>query len=518
MKSFRKAGFLSVLVILLAVSLVAFGCGKSGDKPAQPAQGGDAKPADKPSKVTIAIPSEPSTLDVQKEDDGNMRAVTENVFEGLLAMNGQTLKPEPALASDFKRLDEKTWRFTLRDGVKFHNGDPFTADDAVFSVKRQIDPTLKSNIYGFFASIQDAKKVDDKTIDIITKGPDPVMPTRMTLLKMMSAKAVQANPDKVSTVAVGTGPFKVKEWKRGVSITLEANDAYWGPKPPIKTAVYRFIQEDSTRLSALKAGEIDLATQMLPEYVSQMPSYKAVEGMEFTLVRMNAFKGVLKDKRLRLAMEYAIDREALAKNLYQGYAAVAPGQVFKPGYFGFNSNLKAYPYDPEKAKALLKEAGYKGEKIQFIGERGRWLKDGEQEEAVADMLRAVGFNIELKMLSFQEWLKVLFDRNKAPDLIFTSHSNDIYDADRTFTTYIHSKGPASSYNSPELDQMIDKARFELDLKKREQMYVDIGQKIYDDPALIALVNMKDIYGLSKNLQWQPRQDARIMVSEMKLAQ
>lgn len=504
------------MAVVLIASFALFACGKTETKPpASQGGGGETKPAEKPAKVTIAIPSEPSTLDVQKEDDGNMRAVTENVFEGLLAMNGKTLKAEPALASDFKRVDEKTWRFTLRDGVKWHNGDPFTADDVVFSIKRQIDPALKSNIVGFFASIDSVKKVDDKTVDVITKGPDPVIPTRMTLLKMMSAKVVGANPDKTATEAVGTGPYKIKEWKRGVSVTLEANDAYWGPKPSIKTAVFRFIQEDSTRLSALKAGEVDLATMMLPEYANQIPKVKSVEGLEFGMLRMNAFKGVMADKRLRLAAMYAIDRDAIAKNLYQGYAVVASGQVFKPGYFGYNPNLKAYPYDPEKAKALLKEAGYKGEKVQIIGERGRWLKDAEQEEALADMLRAVGFNVELKLLSFAEWLKVLFDRGKAPDMIFTNHSNDIYDADRTFTTFVHTKGPASSYNSAELDQLIDKARFELDLKKREQMYWEVGQKIYDDPAFIPLTNIKDVYGLAKNLEWEPRQDARILVSEMK---
>ncbi|MCL5047070.1 MAG: ABC transporter substrate-binding protein [Actinobacteria bacterium] len=515
MKSLRESRLVPFLALVLLLSFTLFGCAKTETKPPATQGSGETKPMEKTTTIRIASPTEPSTLDVQKENDGNMRVVTENLFEGLLAMNGRTLKPEPALATEFKRIDDKTWRFTIREGVKWHNGDPFTVDDVVFSVKRQIDPNLKSNIYSFFASINDVKKVDDKTVDVITKGADPIMPTRMTLLKMISSKFAQANPGKIASEAIGTGPYKMKEWKRGVSITIEANDQYWGPKPAIKSATYRFIQEDSTRLSALKAGEVDLATMMLPEYANQMPKVKAVEGLEFGMVRMNARKGVMKDKRLRLAANYAIDKESLAKNLFQGYAAVAPGQVFKPGYMGFNPNLKAYPYDPEKAKALLKEAGYKGEKVQFVGARGRWLKDAEEEETLADMLRAAGFNVELKLVAFSEWLKIYFDQEKTPDLMYTSHSNDIFDADRTFTNYVYTKGSASAYGNPDLDKKIEGARFELDLKKREQTYLEIGDLIYEDPPFIPLVNNKDVYGLAKNLEWEPRQDGRILVSEMK---
>jgi peptide/nickel transport system substrate-binding protein len=502
-KKFKPA-LVIMMVLVLALSLLAAGCG-----------GNDQQAAEKRDSITIAIPSEPSSMDVQFPDDGNMRLVTENVTEGLLAMDGKTLKPVPCLATEYKNTGASTWNVKLREGVQFHNGNPFNADDVIFSVKRILDPDFKSDIVGFFQSIKDVKKISDYEVEFTTEGSDPSFPTRLTLLKMMDKETVEAAPDKVKTELIGTGPYKLVSWERGQNIVIERNDQYWGAKPAIKTAKFRFIEEDATRAAALKAGEVDLSTNMLPEYVKDLPKVKTIDGLEFSLVRMNAIRGVMKDPRIRQAACYAINYDAIAQSLYQGYASVAPGQVFKPGYAGFNANLKPYPYDVNKAKELLQQAGYKGEKIEFVGERGRWLKDGEQIETIAQMLREAGFNVEVKMLSFQNWLRVLFNREQAPDMIFTFHSNDIFDADRTFSTYVLTKGPGSSYPDT-LDQKVEQARTELDTAKRQQLYEEIGQKIYDDPAWISIVNIKDIYGMKDYVEWEPRQDMRLTIYEMTL--
>ncbi|MFZ5642442.1 MAG: ABC transporter substrate-binding protein [Bacillota bacterium] len=504
MKRFNPV-FVVMLVLIFAASLVAAGCG-----------GKDSGKTAARDSITIAIPNEPSSMDVQFPDDGNMRMVTENIAEGLLAMDGKTLKPVPALATEYKSIGPSNWNVKLRQDVKFHNGNPFNADDVIFSVNRILDPNFKSDIVGFFKSIKEVKKINDYEVEFVTDGSDPSFPTRLTLLKIMDKETVSAAaPEKVKTELIGTGPYKLIKWERGQNVVIERNEEYWGTKPAIKSAKFRFITEDATRAAALKAGEVDLATNMLPEYVKDIPKVKTIEGLEFSLVRMNAIRGIMQDPRIRQAANYAIDREAIAKSLYQGYASVAPGQVFKPGYAGFNENLKPYTYDVAKAKQLLQEAGYKGEKIEFVGERGRWLKDGEQIETIAQMLREAGFNVEVKMLSFQNWLRVLFNREQAPDMIFTFHSNDIFDADRTFSTYVHTKGPGSSYTDV-LDKKIEQARTELDPAKRKQMYDEIGQKVYEDPAWISLVNIKDIYGMKDYVEWEPRQDMRLTVFEMTL--
>ncbi|MEX0974364.1 MAG: ABC transporter substrate-binding protein [Bacillota bacterium] len=492
------------LVIVLALAAGALsGCGGKAQESAA-----------KPASITIALQGEPTTLDPQYADDGNMHPVTENVFETLLQLDGKTLQVKSCLATAYQRTGENTWRFTLRQGVTFHNGDPLTAEDVVFSVNRIIDPAYKSQVVGNVATIVKAVKVNDKTVDILTTGPDPLLPMRMTLLHIMNQKAVTAAGDKVVTTPVGTGPYKLNQWNRGVSLTLDAFPDYWGAKPSITAATYRFIQEDATRLAAVKAGEVDLSVNMLPEYTKELPQVKSGDGLEFYFIRLSQFKGIMKDPRIRLAACYAIDKDSLVKNLFQGYAAAAQGQLLKPGYVGFNKELKPYPYDPEKAKALLKEAEYNGEKIQLVSERGRWLKDTEISEAVADMLRSVGFNVQLTFLSFQEWLATLFDATRAPDMQFSSHSNPMFDADRTFTSCLASTGTQSTYHDPVLDDLITQARTELDPAKRQATYEKIGKTAYDDPAWISLVNVKDIYGLSTRVNWEPRQDGRIILSEI----
>ncbi|SPF57006.1 ABC-type transporter, extracellular solute-binding protein family 5 [Candidatus Desulfosporosinus infrequens] len=504
-----KSVSIVLLSLVVSTSLLLSGCGSAAPNTPQ-------STATKKDTIAIAIPSEPSTMDVQFADDGNMRAVTDNVIESLLTLDGKTMKVIPALATEVSRIDNTTWDIKLRPNVTFQNGNPFTADDVVYSIKRIIDPNFKSNIAGFFATFKDAQKIGDLEVHIITTGPDPSMPTRLTLLDILNQKEMLASPDKIKTAVSGTGPYKIASWMKGQRIVLERNDNYWGTKPAIKTVNYRFIEEDATRAAALRNGEIDFATNMLPEYVSTLPQIQTAEGLEFSLVRMNAVSGVMKDQKIRQAASYAINWDAISKSLYQGYASIAPGQVLKPSYFGFNKNLKAYPFDLAKAKQLLAEAGYKGETITFVGEQGRWLKDGEQEQAIAQMLRDAGFKVDVKMLAFSQWLGVLFPQDPTstpPDMIFTFHSNDIYDADRTYSTYVLTTGSASSYPKT-LDAQIIAARTELDTTKRQQEYEAISQTLYDNPAWLNGINIKDIDGMGKDVVYQPREDMRLKVSEM----
>jgi peptide/nickel transport system substrate-binding protein len=222
---------------------------------------------------------------------------------------------------------------------------------------------------------------------------------------------------------------------------------------------------------------------------------------------------------LRLAVNYAINREELAQSLYSGYAVPAEGQLLTPGHFGFNPNVKAYPYDPAKAEELLAEAGYAGEELEFIGEAGRWLKDKELIEAVAGQLREAGLNVTVNIVEWSAWLDLLFaGADKAPIMQFSSHDNALLDADRTMSALYHSEGSQTAYSNPEMDELIDTARTETDVATREKLYHDAVQLGYDDAVLVPLVNLKDIYGLTERLEFTPRLDGKMLVIEMKLTE
>ncbi|BCV25682.1 ABC transporter substrate-binding protein [Gelria sp. Kuro-4] len=510
----RRVCFVLALVVLLA--LVA-GCKPAGPTAPAPTPGSTPSPPP-PAKdgIVIALQGEPTSLDPQFPDDGNCRAVTDNVFNRLLELDGKTLAPVPGLAVEWKAVDSTTWELKLRPNVKFHSGDAFSAEDAAFSIKRIIDPAYKSQIAGNFATIKDAQAVDPLTLRIITSGPDPILPKRLTRLDIVSKNYVTANPDKAAVAPVGTGPYKFVAWNRGSDITLERFDGFWGPQPAITEVKYRFIQEGSTRLAALKAGEIDLAVNLLPEYVNQAPKVVTSPGIEISFLRFNTLRGPMTNPLLRQAANLAIDREALARDLFLGYALPAY-QMGKEGYFGFNKRLPPIPHDLEKAKALLKQAGYKGEPIELVSERGRWLKDGELTEAVAAMLSEVGFNIKIKFLSWQEWLDTLFNVEKAPAIIFSCNGNELFDFDRFFSACIQTGAPQSAMSVPAIDQKIVAARTEMDPAKRQALYEELIQAVYDYNFGAPLLNLKDIYGLAKHLEWTPREDSRITVYEMRLA-
>lgn len=506
-----KKHLVFVLASLLTACMLLASCGTQ----ANIASNAPVVAAPIKTDFVIALQGEPSSLDVHYPDDGNMYFVTYNVYESLYKMNGTTLKPDPCLATGAKKINDTTWEFTLREGVKWHDNTDFTAEDAAFSINRIIDPDFGSQNLSDVNTIEKAEVIDAKTIRVTTVGPDPILLKRLTKLDILQKAFYEGKTtEEVTRVAMGTGPYKLDEWKTGEYIKVSAFDNYWGEKPSIKNATFRFIEEPITRLSALKTKEIDFAVNMYPEYAAELPKVFSAVGMETYWIRFNQISGAMKDKKIRLAANYAIDLQGLADSLFLGYAAPAQGQMGREGYFGYAESVKAYGYDPEKARTLLKEAGYNGEVVQIISERGRWLKDGELSELVATQMTEAGFNVELKFISWNEYLETMFDKNKMPHMQYSSNSNEFFDMDKTYSALVHSAGTQAGMKNAEYDQLIEAARVEMDDAKREAMYAELTQKLHEDPFALFLLTLNDLHGGAENLNWTPRQDSKIYISEM----
>jgi peptide/nickel transport system substrate-binding protein len=506
----RNFSAFTILTLIVLVSLVACNPRPAPAPPEAPPPSGE---------VVIVIGGDPSTLDPQFADDGNERAVNDNIYETLIARDSKTMMLIPGLAKSWEQVDDTTWRFTLREGIKFHNGEDWNAEAAAYSINRVIDPEFASSQISYYATVTGAEVVDDYTIEVTTDGPDPTLPTRLYWMKMVPPKYAAEEPDTFAKKPVGTGPYQFVEWVRDAYVTLEANPEYWGGAPSIKTVVIRPIADEVTCLAALQAGEVDLVRGLIPEYADQVPKVAAIPGLEFPWLRLNALKGPTADVKVRLAINHAIDKAGLAESLYLGYAVLAEGQLLTPSHFGFNPEVSAYPYDPDKAKALLEEAGYAGEEIELIGEAGRWLKDKELTEAVAGQLRDAGINVNVKIVEWSDWLDLLFaGADKAPDIQFSSHDNSLLDADRTLSAIYHSEGSQAAYKNEEVDRLIDEARTETDGAKREEMYHKAIQITYDEAPVVPLMNLAGVYGLSERLQWKPRRDGKILAYEMSLAE
>nr|WP_269932780.1 ABC transporter substrate-binding protein [Aminobacter sp. HY435] len=466
--------------------------------------------------ITIAIGSEPSTLDPQVRDDGGERAVNDNIYETLMARTPDGELVAGLAATPPTQVDPKTWEFKLRPDIKFHNGEAFNADAVVNSVKRVIDPALKSEQAAYFGTITGAEKVDDLTVRITTSGPDPILPSRMYWMKMIPAS--YSADAKFAEAPVGTGPYKFASWNRGQDLVLEKNADYWGAPASIDKVTFRFVGESGTRLSGLMAGELDVITNLLPEFAQQAPKFAAVSGMETSVIVLSADNEATKDVRVREAMNLAIDRQALAESLFGGYASPAKGQLVNPKAFGYNKSLPEYKHDLEKAKALVKEAGAEGRTVQLVGEAGRWLKDRELIEAVGAYWTEAGLKVDIKIEDFSEYLNQLFDKNKRPDAIFVSNSNELLDADREMTSAYQSGASYASNSDKEMSDQISAARVETDVEKRQALYDAVTTKAYEQSYLAPLLNQQDIYGFSKRLEWQPRVDSKLLVKEMKVTE
>ena len=466
--------------------------------------------------ITVAIGSEPSTLDPQLRDDGGERQVNDNIYETLMVRTPEgELQPGLAAAPP-QQIDELTWEFQLREGISFHNGEPFDADAVVASVERVIDPANNSEQMAYFGTIAGAEKVDDHTVRITTTGPDPILPSRMYWMKMVPPE--YAAEGDLASAPVGTGPYRFVSWSRGENIVLEANPDYWGEQPDVEQVTYRFVGEPGTRLAGLMAGEFDVVIALQPEFTETVPKYAAVDGLETSVFVLGADNELTSDVRIREALNLAIDRQAMVDSLFLGHATIAQGHHVNPRAFGYNDELESYPYDPERARALVEEAGATGKTLQVVGESGRWLKDREQIEAVAGYWAETGLDVDVQIQEFSQYLDSLMGDGPRPDSIFIANSNELLDADREASYIYHMDGAAASNSDAEMAAMIDEARTTTDPEARQALYDEIFRHGHEQHYTVPLFNLQDIYGMSERIEWQPRTDAKLLIKEMNVVE
>jgi peptide/nickel transport system substrate-binding protein len=481
--------------------------------------------------MTIALGSEPTTLDPQLRDEGPLRYTLNQVYESLVERDAKTMAIVPELAESWELLDKTTWRFHLRQGVKFHDGEPFNAEVAAFAFNRAVDPKYASQYASYWVGFKEARTVDAYTIDIITSEPVPNLLGGLYFLKMVPKKWLEVNPERILREANGTGPYKLVHFAKGDKMTLTVNQGWWGDRSalPAKDVVFLFRPEDGVRLSALKAGEADLAHNIGADLAKLAAKFVHKGALEVFLIRLNYKTKAcswLHDAEVRQALNYAVDREGIVKSLFLGLATAASGQPFMDSIPGFNPALADYPYDAAKAKEIIRRRGLEGRDIELMGLEGRWVKDRELTEVLAAQLSQTGLKVKPRIIEYRTWLDNLFAvsskeeavRERAPCLQVTNHSNEAMDANRTLSFYVWNEGRGSgrSYLA-EIDDVIVGNRSELDAKKRAETYMKLMKSLYDHAhAYVALFAVDAVHGLSERLLWEPRLDDLLYVKEMRL--
>lgn len=489
-------------------ALAAAGCGSSGS---------DAPAADTEDLV-LAAPLEPRSLDYLIVGEEPPR----DTFAKYNVMGTLTQRPtndmaslEPALATEWS-VDGTEWTFNLREGITYQDGSAFDADDVVFTIETILDPNSGAEQAGLLGPIQSASKVDDHTVVLTTEYPDPVVPARMALIGIAPS---DTTPEQRAQTLYGTGPYEFDEYVKGSHIALKARtDGYFGADPTFESIRINFISEDSVRLSALTTDEAHMALELPPELVEAAPAKLAGPLSLTTMLRLNTTGGgPFEDERLRLAANYAVDRQSIIDNIYQGNARDAQGQLLTDFVVGFDSTLESYPYDPEMAKDLVDEVGG-SPTVTMSGSTGRTLKDREAASAIAQMLEEAGFKVELEFPEFERWVEQIFvaaeDDAKAPDIMFIGHGNEMFDPEASIGLYLTCEGDASTYCSPQADDLIASARTELDSEVRTEAYQELWSVVNEDAAFVTLANIFSIHGLAEGMTVEQRPDNVILFDEV----
>lgn len=368
--------------------------------------------ADSRQDLTVAVTKLARHLDPMGQNANVNERVGENIVENLIRYNWKTVTVQPGLATDWNMINDTTLELKIRDGVKCHDGTDFTAEDVeiMFGSKRYGTEDDSGPGYAigkaFFNTIKEVKAISGNKVRIVTNDPDPLLINRLSgwmgQVPCADAYLKAATWEDWGLMVVGTGPFKTTSYKPGESHTLVAFDGYWGDKPAVKGVTFKVVPETAARIAGLITSEFDIVTEIQPD---QFPTITENSGTEINggAIRNIRFMPydtrhpALKDKRVRQALNLAIDRELLIKAVFNGMSTVPNG--FQMESFGdmYVADHKGAQFDPEKAKMLLKEAGYNGEEISF-----RYMKDyytGEVStvQILEQMWSAVGFNIKLEL-------------------------------------------------------------------------------------------------------------------------
>ncbi len=457
--------------------------------------------------------ADPDSLDPANTDSNPGEAIGRMMNNFLVKFDAK-LNIQPDLATSWTQSkDGLTWTFKLRKGVKFHDGTPFNAEVVKYNFDRFLGPEkpLKSSLHT--PIIQSVEVVEEYTVKFTLKVPFAFFLNNLahSATAMVSPTAHKKWGKDLTLHPVGTGPFKFVEWVRGDRIVLERNDEYYEGKPRLDKVIIRTVREDSARVLGLEAGDYDLIVRIPPEEVPRLQREGRVrvyseQSNRALRIGINASKKPLDDVRVRQALNYAVDKESIVKNIYQGLGAVIPTMVgpLNTGY----AAVKGYPFDPAKAKKLLAEAGFpNGFKTTLWTPKGRYLKDFELAQAIQQQLAAVGIEAKLETFEWGAYMSLMRrpkdDAKQDLYLIGWSPSTGearwgIYPI--TACDQWRPNGSNDSfYCNKQVDEMVFKAVAATNLKERDSFLKKAQELLVQDPSSIYLLATKETVGMSLKL-------------------
>ena len=489
--------------------------------------------------LVVGLVAEPVALDPAQVTDLNSNRVGRRVVETLVAFADETTQIVPGLAESWTiSKDGLTYTFKLRKGVSFHDGTPFNAPAVKFSIERQIVPEHPAAKLGkypfanyFFGNVKAVEVMDESTVRFILKEARASFLAVLTAgaASIVSPTAAMKSGLDYAALPVGTGPFKFASWDRGQRVVLEKNPSYWRFPVKVDRVIFRPVTEDQARLTELLTGALDLIVGTPPDFVGQLENHPKVTlqkqvGAHVWYLGFNNAKKPFDDKRVRQALNYAVNKDAIVRDVLKGTGAVSKGPVL-PGTWGDDGGIKPFPYDPERAKKLLAEAGFPNgfSTTLWVPESGSGMQSPvAMSTVIQSNLKAVGVNVTLQTMEWGAFLAKL--RTKEQDLFALSWMAGSEDPDLVMYPLLHSSqwtptGPnRAMYKNPRFDEILAQARLTTDQAKRAELYREAQRLIHDDPPWIFIDHEVQTAAFAKRVQGfklHPSFDLRVETISLK---
>jgi peptide/nickel transport system substrate-binding protein len=431
-----------------------------------------------------------------------------NIFDNLTSRHPDG-KLYPGLATEWKLQNQTVWTFKIRPGVKWHNGDPFSAADAKFSIERTYDPKAKTLVATTLNTIDRIEAPDPTTLVIHTKKPDPLLPARLGFYagQIVPKKYLEAvGPDAFNAKPVGTGPVRFVSWTKDDRVVLEANPDYWGGKIDVDRLIVRPMPETAPRIASLQKGEVDVITQLPPDHYERInagPGTRVAGALYAGLyvLAVNSKRPPLDNPLVKQALSLAIDRESIVKELWHNRGIVPNGPIAK-GDNHWDASLPPLAYNPKEARERLKKAGYKNEEIFLETTVGYVANDKPMAEAVLAMWRDVGINGKVEVLEYS--VRAQKNREKTfKGMFWSDPTSTLGDPDGMMWRLLGPGGAQDYWRHSRWDELGNGARFSVDEKFRGEAYREMTRIFLDHFPWIPVIQPYEDYGLQRYVDWTP---------------
>ncbi|MEV0072658.1 ABC transporter substrate-binding protein [Amycolatopsis sp. NPDC050768] len=457
--------------------------------------------------LRVAQTSDPKTLDPQKQGDLTSMNVLINMFD-TLTTRGPDNQLKPGLALSWSSPDPLTWRFKLRPGVKFHNGEPCDAKAVAFSINRLLDPATKSPIVEL-RYVKQAVVVDPLTVDLRCSEADPIIPAKVSLfggvavppeyLKQVGSAGFAKHP-------VGTGPFTFEEFERDHQLRMRANPAYWGGKPAYDELVFLPMADPSSALASLQSDEVDIVAGLTPDAALQIQGYPGVEirhfpGIRTSYLSLDTSQGPLRDVRVRQALNHAVDVPLLIKAVLDGKAREVP-TMFPRESFGFDPSITPYTRDLGEAKRLLAEAGYAN---GFDTSISALTADSNVAEAISGLLAKVGVRARVDLVDSGTYTSRLTSDNRGAlgPIYLAASTGWTLDAESLVQSNVRHDRRQSRWHNAEADRLIDGEELSLAPADRQKAFTSLQQLLKQEAPFVFLYQIDNVYAVNTRPTWQP---------------